>query len=157
MGKKTQSGFSLIELLVVVAIILIILAIAIPNFMASRMSANESGAVQESRAITTAEVVYNTTYGIGYSAALGNLGDGAAINSTTAGLLDSVLASGTKNGYSYNYVPLNPDASGNFQAYTLNSNPLYPGFSGHKYFYTDQTAVIHFNMTAAATQADSPI
>ncbi len=64
MAKRKQSGFSLIELLIVVAIILVIAAIAIPNLMASRMAANESSAVQETRAITTAEVVYAQRAGI---------------------------------------------------------------------------------------------
>lgn len=157
MEKTKQSGFSLIELLIVVAIILIVVAIAVPNFMASRMAANESGAVQETRAITTAEVVYNTQYQIGYAAQLSHLGDGAAITSTSAGLIDSVLASGIKSGYSFTYAPLSQDASGHYQAFTLNSNPSNPGYSGHKYFFTDQTAVIHVNLLAAATSADPPI
>jgi type II secretory pathway pseudopilin PulG len=141
----------------VVAIILIVAAIAIPNFMASRMAANESGAVQQTRAITTAQVVYNTQYQIGYAAQLSFLGDGAAVNSTSAGLIDSVLAGGSKSGYTYTYVALNQDASGHYQAFTLNANPANPGFSGHKYFFTDQTAIIHVNLLAAASLADPPI
>lgn len=157
MGKKEQSGFSLIELLIVVAIILIIAAIAIPNFMASRMAANESGAVQETRAITTAQVVYSTQYQIGYAAQLSFLGDGVTINSTSAGLIDSVLAGGLKSGYTFTYVPLNQNAFGHYQAFTLNTNPANPGFSGHKYFFTDQSAIIHVNLLAAASTADPPI
>jgi prepilin-type N-terminal cleavage/methylation domain-containing protein len=155
--RRTQTGFSLIELLIVVAIILIVVAIAIPNFLASRMSANESSAVQETRAITTAEVVYNTQYQIGYSALLVHLGDNGPITSTNAGLIDSILASGTKSGYSFTYVPLNVDAAGHFQSYTLNGNPMNPGYSGRKYFYTDQTAIMRFNLLGAATGADPPI
>jgi hypothetical protein len=68
-----------------------------------------------------------------------------------------VLASGTKSGYSFNYVPLNQDGAGHYQAFTLNSNPSAPGFSGHKYFFTDQTAIIHVNLLAAASAADPPI
>jgi hypothetical protein len=143
--------------LIVVAIILIVVAIAIPNFLASRMSANESSAVQETRAITTAEVVYNTQYQIGYSALLVHLGDNGPITSTNAGLIDSILASGTKSGYSFTYVPLNVDAAGHFQSYTLNGNPMNPGYSGRKYFYTDQTAIMRFSVLAAATGADAPI
>ncbi len=69
-----NAGFSLIELLVVVAVILIIAAIAIPNFIRSRMRANESAAAQDARTITTAEVIYSTTYGIGFSAIFGRAG-----------------------------------------------------------------------------------
>jgi prepilin-type N-terminal cleavage/methylation domain-containing protein len=155
--RKRQAGFSLIELLIVVAIILIVVAIAIPNFLASRMSANESSAVQETRAITTAEVVYNTQYQIGYSALLVHLGDNGPITSTSAGLIDSVLANGNKSGYSFPYVPLNPDGAGHFQSYTLNASPVNPGYTGRKYFYTDQTAIMRFSVLGAATGADAPI
>jgi len=162
MKKSKQSGFSLIELLIVVAIILIIAAIAIPNLMASKMAANESSAVQQTRAITTAEVVYTTQYNIGFASALTNLGDAGgcgtgAVTSTNACLIDSVLAAGSKGGYSFTYAPLNPDAATHYQSFTLNANPLNPGRSGRKYFFTDQTAVIRMNLTAAATISDPAI
>ena len=157
MESNRQSGFSLIELLVVVAIILVIVAIAIPNFLASRMAANESGAVQETRAITTAEVAYHTQYGVGYAAQLSFLGDGAAVTVTSAGLIDSVLASGTKTGYHYNYAALNQDAAGHYQSFTVNSNPASPGFSGHKYFFADETSIIHVNLLGPASSADPAI
>jgi prepilin-type N-terminal cleavage/methylation domain-containing protein len=155
--KKKQAGFSLIELLIVVAIILVIAAIAIPNFMASRMAANESSSVQEMRAITTAEVVYHTQYGIGYSAQLSYLGDGGTATSTQAGLIDSVLASGKKSGYNFVYTPGLADSNGNYVTYTLNGNPVTLGATGRRYFFTDQTAVIRQNYTAAATIADPAI
>ena len=162
MKNKKQQGFSLIELLIVVAIILIIAAIAIPNLMASRMAANESSAAQECRNITTAQVVYNTQYNIGYSAALTNLGDSGgcgagAVSSTNACLIDGVLASGTKSGYGFTYTPANPDAATHYQSFSLNANPQSPGHSGRRYFFTDQTAVIRQNYTAAATVSDLPI
>jgi type IV pilus assembly protein PilA len=157
MKKRKQVGFSLIELLIVVAIILIIAAIAIPNFMASRMAANESSAVQETRAITTAQVVYNTQYNIGYAAQLTYLGDGGAVSSTNAGLIDSVLAGGTKTGYLFSYAALNVDGAGHYQSFSLNADPLNPGGSGRKHFYTDHSAVIRMNLTAAATSSDPAI
>lgn len=155
--KKKQAGFSLIELLIVVAIILVIAAIAIPNFLASRMAANESSSVQEMRSITTAEVVYNTQYGIGFSSQLSYLGDGGAVTSTKAGLIDSVLASGSKSGYSFVYVPGTMDGSGHYLSYSLNGNPLTLGATGRRFFFTDQSGVIRQNYTASATISDSAI
>jgi type IV pilus assembly protein PilA len=162
MKNRKQSGFSLIELLIVVAIILIIAAIAIPNLMASRMAANESSAAQQSRNITTSEVVYSTQYNIGFSATLVNLGDAGgcgagAVSSTNACLIDSVLAAGSKSGYSFVYAPANPDAATHYQTFAVNANPLNPGHSGRRYFYTDQTGVIRANSTAAATLSDPAI
>jgi type IV pilus assembly protein PilA len=156
--KRKQVGFSLIELLIVVAIILVIAAIAIPNFLASRMAANESSAVQEARAVTTAQVAYQTEYGLGYAANLGDLGgSGTVASSTNALLIDSVLASGTKSGYVFVYVPLLADANGNYITYSLNANPQTLGATGRRYFYSDQTAVIRYSYTAPAVATDSPL
>src|SRR2546422_5174525 len=93
--QRKQEGFSLIELLIVVAIILIIAAIAIPNILRSKMIATEASAVGSLRALNTACIAYATTYG-SYPAALANLGPGSPATSTSADLIDSVLSSGTK-------------------------------------------------------------
>jgi len=157
MKKRKQSGFSLIELLIVVAIILVIAAIAIPNLMASRMAANESAAAHEMRAIITGEVTYSTTYNIGFSAALTDLGGSGVASSTNAQLIDTVLAAGSKSGYSFVYGPTYVDAAGHYNGFTLNGNPLSLGSSGRRFFYTDQTGVIRANYTAAATSSDPAI
>lgn len=153
-----NQGFSLIELLVVVAVILIIAAIAIPNFIQSKERANESSAAENLRTITTAEVIYSTTYAIGYSANLTNLGgSGGNPTSTAAELIDPVLATTQKNGYNYSYTVLASDANGNVTSYSLNADPQVQNYTGARHFYTDQSAVIRENDTVAAGPTDNPI
>jgi type IV pilus assembly protein PilA len=101
MARPAQ-GFSLIELLVVVSVILIIAAIAIPNFLRSKMRANEASAVSSLRSVTTADVVYSTTYGVGFAPSLNALGGtGSTVGPTNSELIDSVLSAGTKGGYTF--------------------------------------------------------
>jgi type IV pilus assembly protein PilA len=163
--KKNQKGFSLIELLIVVAIILIIAAIAIPNLLRSRMAANEASSVGSLRTINTAEVTFATNYpNVGYSAALTDLGGVPATCATTATqtascLIDNVLANaGTtpKSGYSFTYTAGTP-VGGINTSYTLTSQPANPGTTGQRYFFTDQSGVIRYGLSSAATVASSPI
>jgi len=108
MNDTRHKGFSLIELLIVVAIILIIAAIAIPNLVRAKISANEASAASSVRSIATAEAAYGSAYPTqGYAPALANLGGppvGCTPDSNTACMIDSVLTSGSKSGYTFDAI-----------------------------------------------------
>jgi type IV pilus assembly protein PilA len=168
MRRKKQEGFSLIELLIVVAIILIIAAIAIPNLLRSRMAANEASAVGSLRTLNTAAVTYSTTYGNGFPPSLAAMGPPAGGGNTatcdTADLVDSVLSSGSKSGYNFTYTGANPVAAAapncanaGYNTYTINADPITRGTTGQRSFFTDQSGVIRFNATQAASATDPPI
>ena len=157
MPKNSKKGFSLIELLIVVAIILIIAAIAIPNLLRSRMQANEASAVGSIRSINTACVSYSTTYGTGFPAGIANLGPGAPATAATADLIDAILAAGTKSGYTFPFAS-GAAVGGVVPTYTVNANPVTVGTTGQRSFFSDQSGVIRFDPTgAAATVASTPI
>ena len=153
---KKQKGFSLIELLIVVAIILIIAAIAIPNLMRSKMAANEASAVASVRTLNTAAVTYSATYGIGFPALLTNLAPAAAATAASADLIDSVLSTGTKSGYTFALAGI-AAVGGVVPGYSVNSNPVKQDTTGIRYFFSDQSAVIRQAIGAAATVASTPI
>jgi type IV pilus assembly protein PilA len=155
---KRQKGFSLIELLIVVAIILVIAAIAIPNLLRSKIAANEASAVASLRVIHTAEVTYYSAYGLGYGDLI-NLGTPAAgcavANSMIACLLDSNLSAGTKSGYTYTTVAAggagtsaNPNT-----AFNSTAVPVVPGQSGHSSYCSDGSGVIRRDITGAVQPA----
>jgi prepilin-type N-terminal cleavage/methylation domain-containing protein len=161
--KKGSKGFSLIELLIVVAIILIIAAIAIPNLLRSRIAANQASAVGSLRTLNTAEITYSSTYNVGFTYNLAYLAPptgGGNVNptSTAAGLIDSVLASGSKSGYSFAYTPgaTEPAPPNRIDTYTITAAPI-SNSTGTNYYFTDQSGVIRQNSTTIAAATDSPI
>jgi prepilin-type N-terminal cleavage/methylation domain-containing protein len=149
-----QKGFSLIELLIVVAIILIIAAIAIPNLIKSKMAANEAAAVGALRTLTTAEIAYATACpNIGFTSALGDLGSAATCPGGNH-QIDPALEAGKKSGYQFT---LGGTTGTPIVTFTANASPITPGSSGTRYFFVDQSGVIRFNQTAAALVNDNAL
>jgi type IV pilus assembly protein PilA len=155
-NTECESGFSLLELLVVVAIILIVTAIAVPNLMRSKMSANEASAVGSLRAINAACSNYSSAWNKGFPVSLSNLGPGKPATATSADLVDDSLAAGSKSGYTFIYVSGTPNG-GKVLTYSVQANPSITQKTGSRYFFTDQSGVIRYSLGAAATVSSKPI
>lgn len=157
--RSRQSGFSLIELLIVVAIILIIAAIAIPDLMKSKMAGNEASAVGSLRQYVTACISYsNTNPNQGYPANLSLIGPAGE------GLVDAVLApagggsTASKSGYNFTYAPGPADASGRINSFTFDARPVAYDKTGKRSFFLNDEGVIRFTTAnQAATVTDPPI
>ena len=152
---KKQKGFSLIELLIVVAIILIIAAIAIPNLLRSKIAANESSAVGSVRTIGTAEVTYSSSWGSGYAPTIAELGGAAPCtiaSAKTACLIDPLLSTGgnVKSGYQFSAAGVLPDVNGINNGFEVNAIPTNYQTTGVRSFCDDQSGVVKFNVSGAA-------
>jgi type IV pilus assembly protein PilA len=145
MARSRQYGFSLTELVIVVAVILVVAAIAVPRLLHARMRANQASATASLKAIQSAEAIYTSSYpAVGYSASLMNLGRNGStcetVSSTNACLIDDALSTGIKSGYIFD---LTGDSFTPDQSYTVTAVPESVGSSGECSFSSDQSGGIH--------------
>ena len=153
--RNKEEGFSLIELLIVVAIILIIAAIAIPNLLRAKIAANQASAVGSLRTLNTACIAYSTSYGTfpGALSNLGPIGSSGTASSTSADLIDSVLSGGTKSGYTFKFT-----AGSSNQSYSITATPITAATTGQSMYFTDQSGVIRVDTSGSgASSASTPI
>jgi type IV pilus assembly protein PilA len=148
---KRQKGFTLIEMLIVMAIILIIAAVTIPSLINAKINANETAAVMSIRAINQMEVSYQAAYG-GFAESLANLGgaDPCTKSAATACLLDQSLTGGVKAGYTFVAVGNNP-ASGMSTGYVVGAAPVVFDRTGKRLFCSTDKNVIRTDLNAGGS------
>ncbi|MGP0074971.1 MAG: prepilin-type N-terminal cleavage/methylation domain-containing protein [Bryobacteraceae bacterium] len=148
--RRRARGFSLIELLIVIAIILIILAIAVPKLGNARMNASEMAVIREMQTINTMQTQYMSQFGR-FATTLAELGPptSGTAGPQAADLIPGSLSGGDKDGYIFTLT-------GTPSGYTLNANPKVFNTSGRRTFYSDQNMIVHQNWSAEAATASSP-
>ncbi|HVN82390.1 MAG TPA: prepilin-type N-terminal cleavage/methylation domain-containing protein [Terriglobia bacterium] len=144
--RKNSRGFSLLELLVVVGIIMIITAIIIPNLLKARLAANEGSATASMRTIGSGELLYRSTQGV-FTTLTGLSNDN---------VIDVILGSGTKSGYRFAATP-GALAAAHFTATAEPQASTGLAVSGNRTYWIDETQVIRYNIGAAATSDSAPV
>jgi len=147
--RRNTRGFSLIELLIVIAIILVIITIAVPKYQKAQIFVRETAAMKAIQTIHTVQVQYQSQYGR-FATSLAELGPPPSGADSPAGsnLIQNDLASGVKGGYKFTISPI-PGG------YTINANPVVYGSDGNRTFYSDQTMVVRENYGPEPATASS--
>ena len=162
---KDSKGFSWIELIVGLVVVVLIAKILVPSIVSKQSEIDENSAVLSIHAIIAAEDNYAQAYDRGYSQSLATLGPPpeAMPNATVAGYVDDEVAAGVKEGYGFAYKPSPADENGRILSYTLTVSPIKPGQSGTKYYFVaptlgdEKTEIIRVNASHTATADDKPL
>jgi type IV pilus assembly protein PilA len=177
-GRLTGSGLATTGLVlgyvgISIIPIMIVAAIAIPNLLRAKIAANEASAVGSVRTIETAAISYRATYSNGYPPGIQEMGGNTNATCDHAKLIDPILASGQKSGYTFTYIWVipkgqnrdvpSPEAAANGctsrggDSYEVNADPITRGTTGQRSFFADQTGVIRFNVEGPATSDSAPL
>lgn len=149
-----RHGFTLVEIMIVVAVIGLLVALSIPVLLRARVSANEGVTEGNIRTLSTAiENFRSDQVPVSYPANLMVL----TIPGAQPPYIDTALAAGTRSGYQYTYVPGGVDGAGNFNQYTLNADPVSPGFTGNNGYFVDESGVIRAANPGPANAGSTPL
>lgn len=140
MKKRYQVGFTLVEIMIVIAIIMVLAFISIPNLLRSNINANETMAIASVRSFYSSLVMYYGANNKTYPEELSDM----------ASYINSALVAGEKSGYTFTYTR---DGAHEFH---INANPLVPGRTGVRYFYMDERSTIRYNTNGEAGEDDFP-
>ncbi|MFH1622713.1 MAG: prepilin-type N-terminal cleavage/methylation domain-containing protein [Candidatus Omnitrophota bacterium] len=153
MLKKKISGFTLIEIMVVIGVIVILLALAIPSLLRSRINANETAAIANCRLVANAcQLYYGNIIPHEYPANSGPAGLGNLISpASVPPYIDETLASGEKQGYAFIYNRVDEEM------FTFRASPVREGRTGNRYFYVDETGMITNKLGESAGPTDDPV
>jgi type IV pilus assembly protein PilA len=153
--RNRDRGFSLIELIIVVTIILIIAAFALPKIMKSQIPAHEASALASIKAIHESEMIYSSTHpDVGYTQDLATLGGTAQGGGEQT--IDNNLAGGRRSGYTFTYTP-GEKVNGAIRSYTITAVPDQVGTTGQRRFYSDESGEVHYNAAGPADAASAVI
>jgi len=140
----SSSGFTLLEIMIVVALIAIVAAVAVPSLLRSKINANEAAAIADLRALVITEESFRSQGGTESYTNLQTLGN------ATPPFIDSIMASGTRHGYTFEITP-------NAHSWSCNADPIVVGQTGSRRFFVNESGVIRFNMGASASVGDPPL